>query len=257
MLKFMENLAKEAGTMALEQRKHLSAASLHFKNERDLVTDVDRLVENFIKTKIAERFPDHAIFAEESGISQSASSEYLWIIDPIDGTTSFVHDMPFYSVSIGLHRNGKPYAGAIYAPRLDELYSAELGKGATLNGTPIHVSARDSLVNCLAETGFACLRAGLKENNLKHFCRIAPQIRDIRRDGSAALDMAFVAAGRVDFFWEMLLQPYDIAAGEIIILEAGGKVTDFQGGDKYPVVRGIVASYGIFLVRVLEQLALD
>ena len=115
----------------------------------------------------------------------------------------------------------------------------------------------DKLVNCLAETGFACLRAGHRENNLKHFCRIAPQVRDIRRDGSAALDMAFVAAGRVDFFWEMLLQPYDIAAGEIIVLEAGGRVTDFQGGNEYPDRRGIVVSNGVIHDRVLEELALD
>ena len=106
MLNFMENLAREAGTMALEQRKHLSSAGLHFKNERDLVTDVDRQVENFIKTNISRQFPDHAILAEESGISQERGSEYLWVIDPIDGTTSFVHDMPFYSVSIALRRNG-------------------------------------------------------------------------------------------------------------------------------------------------------
>ncbi len=257
MLNFMENLAREAGIMALEQRKHLSSAGLHFKNERDLVTDVDRQVEDFIKTNISRQFPDHAILAEESGISQERGSEYLWVIDPIDGTTSFVHDMPFYSVSIALRRNGRPYAGVVYAPRLDELYRAELGKGATLNGRPIHVSARDKLVNCLAETGFACLRAGLRENNLKHFCRIAPQVRDIRRDGSAALDMAFVAAGRVDFFWEMLLQPYDIAAGEIIVLEAGGRVTDFQGGNEYPDRRGIVVSNGVIHDRVLEELALD
>ncbi len=257
MLNFIENLAKEAGIMAQNQRKHLSSAGIHFKNERDIVTDVDRQVENFIKTKIAESFPDHAILAEESGVSKEHDSEFLWIIDPIDGTTSFVHDMPIYSVSIGLHRNGKPYAGVIYAPRLGELYSAELGKGATLNGTPIHVSTRDSLVNCLAETGFACLRAGLKENNLKHFCRIAPQLRGIRRDGSAALDMAFVAAGRVDFFWEMFLQPYDIAAGEIIVQEAGGRITDFQGGNDYPLGHGIVVSNGIIHDRVLEQLALD
>lgn len=241
----------------MEMRKTLSAGNLHFKNEKDLVTDVDRQVEIFIKSRIAERFPAHAILAEESGMTDGHESEFLWIIDPIDGTTSFVHDSPMYSVSIGLHRNGKPYAGAICAPRLGELYSAELGKGAKLNGKPIHVSARNELVNCLAETGFACLRAGRKENNLKHFCRIAPLIRDIRRDGSAAIDMAFVAAGRVDFFWEMELQPYDIAAGEIIILEAGGRVTDFQGGGEYPVKRGIVASNGVIHDKVLAQLALD
>jgi len=257
MLNFIENLAKEAGALALKRRKKLALSELHFKNDKDLVTDVDRDVETFIRGAIAAKFPDHAVLGEECGLDSHTESEYLWIIDPIDGTTSYVHDTPMYSVSIGVRRNGKPFAGAVSAPRLGELYSARLGCGAFLNGEPIHVSKRDKLVNCLAETGFACLRAGRVPNNLPHFCRIAPLVRDIRRQGSAAIDMAFVAAGRADFFWEMELQPYDIAAGEIILLEAGGRVTDFSGGDDYPVKKGIVASNGLVHDQVLSLLAMD
>lgn len=257
MLKFIENLAAEAGKLAMERRKTLSLSGLHFKNAKDLVTDADREVEEFIRSAIAEKFPGHAVLGEEGGLEEHSGSEYLWIIDPIDGTTSYVHDSPMYSVSIGLRKNGIPYAGAVCAPRLNELYSAQAGKGSFLNGERIHVSGRDQLVHCVAETGFACLRAGRKKNNLPHFCRIAPLVRDIRRLGSAAIDLAFVAAGRSDFFWEMELQPYDIAAGEIILLEAGGRVTDFEGGTDYPVKKGIVASNGIVHDRILELLAMD
>lgn len=256
MLKFIENLAKAAGIMAMEERKHFSDSEIHFKNPRDLVTDVDRKVEQFIRGEIAAVYPGHAILGEEGGTSSTGDSEYLWIIDPIDGTTSFVHGSPMYSVSIGLHRNGRPYAGAIYVPRLGELYSAILGGGASCNGKPIHVSGRSELVTCLGVTGFACLRAGLPKNNLPHFCRIAPLIRDVRRYGSAAYDLCAVAAGSADFFWEMELHPYDTAAGEIILTEAGGKISDFSGGTGYPE-QGVVASNGIIHDEVLRLLAMD
>ena len=256
MLNFIENLAKSAGRLALEARKRLTEEEVHFKNPKDLVTDVDREVEHFLRGKIMQAFPDHAILGEEEGISNTGRSEYQWIIDPIDGTTSFVHGAPLYSVSVGLYRNGKPYAGAIYVPRLDELYSASLGKGAFCNGKPIHVSGRSKLENCLGITGFACLRAGLSKNNLPHFCRIALKIRDIRRYGSAAYDLCAVASGSADFFWEMKLNAYDVAAGVIILSEAGGKVTDFSGGEKYPE-NGIVASNGAVHDEILRLLAMD
>ena len=157
---------------------------------------------------------------------------------------------------MGLYREGRPYAGAIYVPRLDELYSAQRGRGAFCNGKRIHVSAHTELVNCLGITGFACLRAGLPKNNLPHFCRIAPKIRDIRRYGSAAYDLCAVASGSADFFWEMKLNVYDIAAGVVILSEAGGKVTDFSGGEKYPE-EGILASNGAVHDDVLRLLAMD
>ena len=215
MLKFIENLAETAGKMALEERKHFSSDEIHFKNAKDLVTDVDRKVEQFIRGEIAAAYPDH-----------------------------------------GLFRGGRPYAGAVCVPRLGELYSAILGGGAFCNGKPIHVSPCGELANSLGITGFACLRAGLPKNNLPHFCRLAPLIRDIRRYGSAAYDLCSVAAGTADFFWEMELQPYDVAAGGIILTEAGGTITDFSGGPDYPR-RGIVASNGTLHNAVLQQLALD
>ncbi len=256
MLKFIENLAKTAGIMAMEERNHFSESEIHFKNPKDLVTDVDRKIEEFIRKEISAVYPDHAILGEEGGTTDSGKSEYLWIIDPIDGTTSFVHGAPLYSVSIGLHYCGKPYAGAIYVPRLGELYSAILGGGAKCNGKPIHVSGRSELVTTLGITGFACLRAGLPKNNLPHFNRIAPLIRDVRRYGSAAYDLCAVANGSADFFWELELQPYDTAAGEIILTEAGGKISDFSGGNEHPK-KGIVASNGVIHDEILRLLAMD
>ena len=211
---------------------------------------------SILRKSISTAWPDHAILGEEEGMSNTGHSEYLWILDPIDGTTSFVHGAPLYSVSVGLYREGRPYAGAIYVPRLDELYSAQRGRGAFCNGKRIHVSAHTELVNCLGITGFACLRAGLPKNNLPHFCRIAPKIRDIRRYGSAAYDLCAVASGSADFFWEMKLNVYDIAAGVVILSEAGGKVTDFSGGEKYPE-EGILASNGAVHDDVLRLLAMD
>lgn len=256
MLNFIENLAKSAGRLALKARQRFNEGEIHFKNPKDLVTDTDRDVEHFLRKSISTAWPDHAILGEEEGMSNTGHSEYLWILDPIDGTTSFVHGAPLYSVSVGLYREGRPYAGAIYVPRLNELYSAQRGRGAFCNGKRIHVSAHTELVNCLGITGFACLRAGLPKNNLPHFCRIAPKIRDIRRYGSAAYDLCAVASGSADFFWEMKLNVYDIAAGVVILSEAGGKVTDFSGGEKYPE-EGILASNGAVHDDVLRLLAMD
>ena len=173
------------------------------------------------------RFPHHAVWGEETG--SHAGGEYRWVIDPIDGTTSFVHDYPFYSVSIALEQHDEPILAAVYGPVLNELFFAEKGKGATLNDKPIHVSNRTELSDCMLATGFACVRIDAAENNLPCFNKLMPLIRDIRRAGSAALDLSYVACGRFDGYWELCLKPFDIAAGRLIVTEAGGLVTDFSG----------------------------
>ncbi len=247
---FMVDIAEAAGKRLLEYSEGDERMELEFKNERDIVTEYDRATEEFLVARILKRFPEHRVWGEEGGVSEG-ESEFTWIIDPIDGTTSFVHKQPFYSISIALVRNGAPLAGVVHAPRLGETFAAETGKGAVLNGRDIRVSSCSKLIDAVLATGFACLRAELPENNLARFAEIAPKIRGIRRYGSAALDLAYVACGRLDGFWEMNLKPYDIAAGALIVAEAGGMVTDFNGVEEFPE-RGTLATNGRIHERMLE-----
>jgi len=228
MRPFLKEIITEAGRISLEYKARLSEVTVNRKSHKDLVTQADVAVETYLVARIRARYPDHAILAEETGAH--ASGDYRWVIDPIDGTNSFVHDYPFYSVSIALEHKGQAVMGAVYAPVLGELFFAEKGRGATLNDRPIHVTDTSDLSDCMMATGFACVRENASENNIGHFARILPLIRDVRRDGSAAIDLAYVACGRFDGYWEMCLKPYDIAAGRLLVTEAGGVVTDFSGG---------------------------
>ena len=245
-LSFITEVARGAGKIAREESEKIRSGNheveLSRKSSKDLVTETDKRVEDYIISRILDKFPSHDIFGEETGTTDKGSS-YTWIIDPIDGTTSFVHGQPFFSVSIALYKNKLPLAGAVYAPVLDELFTAEKGAGSFLNGRKITVSSADRLIDSVLATGFACLRADLPENNLPYFNRIAPVIRGIRRYGSAALDLAYVAAGRLDGFWELNLKPYDIAAGILLVMESGGEICDFDHAEAYPE-NGIIATNG-------------
>ena len=251
-ISFITEVARGAGKIAGDESEKIRSGNyeigLSKKSSKDLVTETDRRVEDYIIGRILDEFTSHDIFGEETGTTDKGSS-YTWIIDPIDGTTSFVHGQPFFSVSIALYKNKQPLAGAIYAPVLDELFTAEAGAGSFLNGRKIKVSAAGKLIDSVLATGFACLRADMPENNLPYFNRIAPVIRGIRRYGSAALDMAYVAAGRLDGFWELNLKPYDIAAGVLLVLESGGEVCDFDHAEAYPE-NGIIATNG----RITDEL---
>ena len=252
MINFLQQLVLEAGQIAIEARVSLAEKNIHFKSEKDLVTDADQRVEAFVNSRIKATYPNHDIVGEETGRHLNGS-DYCWVIDPIDGTTSFVHDLPYYSVSIALQYRGETILGAVYAPRLNELFLAEKGAGATFNGRPMKVSSR-VMKNALLGTGFACIRAGWKEhNNLPYLCRILPRVRDIRRCGTAAVDLSYVAAGRYDGFWELNLQPYDYAAGLLMVTEAGGKVYDFLGGADY-TGKGLVATNGVIDAELLPLL---
>ncbi|WP_028581831.1 inositol monophosphatase family protein [Desulfogranum japonicum] len=250
MLEDIIEIARQAGEICVREYGRMQDGDIEFKNDKDLVTVVDKNVEQFIVEQITRRYPDHDIFGEESGRT-THGSDYCWIIDPIDGTTSFVHGQPWYCTSIALHRNGEAVLGVVHSPRLGETYHAEKGKGAYLNGRQIKVSQRTRLIESVLATGFACIRAGWEDNNLKHLNVILPQIRDIRRCGSAAIDLCFVAAGRLEGYWEMGLQPYDYAAGELIVREAGGVVSDFAGGNEYGS-NGIMATNGL-ITEALQQ----
>ncbi len=251
MIRFIKKLAWDAGEICLKESPSLSARDLEFKGTRDLVTVVDKKVEEFIIETILSNFPDHDIIGEETGRTNKGN-ENCWIIDPIDGTTSFFHGQPYYSVSIAYTRNNISEAGVVYAPALGQLFSAERGGGAWLNGTErLRVSNTDTMINSLLATGFACLRAGTEPNNLHYLSIILPKIRDIRRCGSAAIDLAYVAAGKVDGFWEMDLNIYDIVAGVLLVEEAGGDVFDMKGKTNYPEA-GIVATNGKITKKLLN-----
>jgi myo-inositol-1(or 4)-monophosphatase len=228
MKTFLKDIITRAGEISLAHRARLHEMQITRKGTvKDLVTEADVAVEQFLVEQIRQAYPDHAICGEESGTHRG--NEYRWIIDPIDGTTSFIHTLPFYSVSIAVECNSETVLAAVYAPVLGELFMAERGKGATLNDIPIRVSERDTLSDCVCTTGFACLRANLERNNLPAVAAIAPALRGLRILGSAALDLCYVACGRTDGAWELNLNIYDIAAGMLIATEAGGTVTDFSG----------------------------
>jgi myo-inositol-1(or 4)-monophosphatase len=242
MKNFLKDIITEAGKIAMSHKAHLSEVQVTRKSEKDLVTEADVAVEEYLVDRIKGQYPDHAIVGEETGTH--AGSQYRWIIDPIDGTTSFVHDQPFFSISIALEKDGQLILGAVNAPVLGELFMAELGKGATLNDKPINVSGRDNLGDCVLATGFACVRSDLPENNIANFVKIMPRVRGVRRYGSAAIDLAYVACGRMDGFWELNLKIYDIAAGILLVTEAGGAVTDFDGKTRNDLPNKILATNG-------------
>jgi myo-inositol-1(or 4)-monophosphatase len=239
MMTFLKETIVQAGKICLEEQKYLSKKTIEFKSKKDLVTQVDKKVEDAIIRAVGKKFPDHDVFGEESGRTHR-DAEYLWIIDPIDGTTSYVHHHPFYCVSIAVYRHSKPFCAAVFAPELDELFVTSENT-AFLNDRKIEVSRTEKLIEAVMATGFACLRSDLEHNNLPYFNTIVPQLRDIRRFGSAALDLCYVACGRLDGFWELNLNVYDVAAGAMMVTASGGRVTDFNGSDQFPA-NGIVAA---------------
>lgn len=248
--KFLKEIAHEAGEMCLRESERMDESGIEYKSERDLVTWVDRKVEDYLRDRIHRQYPDHDILGEERGRTDTGSDS-RWIIDPIDGTTSYAHGLPGYTVSIALERAGELWAGVVHAPVLQQMFYAEKAQGASLNGKTIMVSQRSTVIQSVLSTGFACIRDGNEINNLPAFNRVVLQARDIRRHGSAALDLAWVAAGKFDGYWERCLNIYDVAAGTLLVMEAGGQVCDFQGGDEYPG-NGIVATNGLITKELIQ-----
>ncbi|HET6460851.1 MAG TPA: inositol monophosphatase family protein [Syntrophales bacterium] len=223
---FTMAIAREAGDF-LKERLHARHA-IEYKGEINIVTEEDRLSEGMIVSRIRGRYPDCDILAEESTRMMSGSS-CRWIIDPLDGTTNYAHGYPVFCVSIALEDEGEIRLGVVYNPMLDEMFVAEKGGGAYSNGRKIAVSDTDNLSRSLLATGFPYDIRTDRNNNINYFNGMAKRAQAIRRAGSAALDMAYVAAGRFDGFWELKLMPWDTAAGWLLISEAGGVVTDIAG----------------------------
>jgi len=228
--------AKEAGDILKSKWGANNTFAIEFKGEINLVTEMDKKAEDIIIARLSEAFPTFSFLCEESGTTPSkvdSSNEVYkgrWIIDPLDGTTSYAHGYPTFSVSIALEFQGLGIViGCVYQPVLNEMFFAMKGEGATINGIPIHVSKTEQLIKSLVATGFPYDRRTCPplETNIPYFNNLVMKVRDIRRDGSAAVDMCYVACGRVDAYWEWKLSPWDIAAGSLIVEEAGGTVTDF------------------------------
>jgi myo-inositol-1(or 4)-monophosphatase len=202
--------------------------AFELKGEFDLVTEADRASEKLVVEKLRSYFPSHAIVAEE-GSGHPGSSEYRWYVDPLDGTTNFAHSFPMFNVTLGLERAGEMIAGVIYDPLRQEMFTAERGGGAYVNHRRIHVSHTKRLSDSLASTGFPS-RKRSHNVNIHFYYQLAMASHGVRRTGSAALDLAYVASGRLDFFWEFGLKPWDQAAGTLLVEEAGGRVSDMSGG---------------------------
>ena len=242
LLSVAVDASKSAGRLLLDYAR--SGFRIEHKTVIDLVTDADHAAEQCIIDHIRAHFPTHSTLAEERGIDAPPTSRYQWIIDPLDGTTNFAHRFPVYAVSIGVELNGRGVVGVVYDPTRDELFTAEAGQGAYLNGEPITVSSTNQLDCALMVTGFAYDIRDTADNNLNHFSRFALKAQGVRRTGSAALDLCYVAAGRFDGFWEVKLSPWDMAAGAFILRAAGGRVTDLRGREHSIYQPEIVASNG-------------
>lgn len=234
MLNIALRAARQAGEHIVRASDRLDTLTVSEKSSNDYVSDVDHAAEEIIIKLLHKTYPDHGFLAEESGFNNK-DADYCWIIDPLDGTTNFVRGIPHYAVSIACQYQGRLEHAVVYNPVTREEFTASRGRGAQLNGRRIRVSNRTNLDGALLGTGipFHSHQSNKLEGYLKTLSELAPQTAGIRRAGAAALDLAYVAAGRFDAFWEMGLQPWDIAAGLLLIQEAGGLVSDFAGSNRY------------------------
>ena len=241
-----------AGDFIVKNLGRISEDDIETKQASDFVTRIDKESEQLILNTIKRKFPDHDLLAEES-FEEIETTGYLWIIDPLDGTTNFIHQYPVFSVSIALEYNKEIILGVVFDPLRNEMFTAEKGRGAFLNGKQIKVSSISDFQNSLVTTGFPFRRKELIDPYLKLFRNIFHRVSDIRRAGSAALDLAYLASGRCDCFFEIGLSPWDMAAGSILIKEAGGIVTDFGGGADYLKTGNIVSGTPALHAEILKE----
>jgi len=245
----MQSMARAAGALVMDYfRQHVK---VEYKGDVDLVTVADRESEALILEQIREQFPTHDVMGEE-GTRIETGSEYKWYVDPLDGTTNFAHGYPVFCISLAVERRGQRIAGVIYDPTRDEMFVAELGAGARLNGAAIQVSSTSRLEECLVGTGFPSHKRH-KNPNIYFYHQLTLRTHGVRRAGSAALDLCNVASGRYEAFWEFNLNPWDTAAGVLIVQEAGGRVTDFSGGGFQIASRETLASNGLVHEALMHE----
>ena len=244
-IEIITNIAKEAGDMINRRRLELTTGDVASKStEKDIVTIADKECEEFLRKELKAKYPDIAFYGEEGVYGDLQDYELVFVVDPIDGTTSYLHGYPFYCVSIGLREAGQATAGVVYLPYIHDVYSALRGQGALKNGKLIHASAVERFVDAIGACGFACVRGNLKPDTIELAGQMIHQLQGFRRSGSAAIDLCHVADGCVDLYWEFLLKPWDYAAGALIAQEAGAMVTGFDGNPIDDKVGQVLATNG-------------
>ena len=254
MLNTAVKAARKAAGIISRASFDVDKLTIRKKRQNDFVSEVDEAAEEAIIRILREAYPDHGILAEESGTRDNAKSDYVWVIDPLDGTTNFLHGFPQYCVSIGLLHKGKPTQAVIYDPNRNELFTATKGVGAYLNDRRIRVSRTDKLEDALMGTGFPFREVGHIDDYLRMFKNVTMATSGIRRPGAAALDLAWVACGRIDGFWEMGLSPWDMAAGALLVREAGGLIGDLDGNEGFLDSGRVVATNAKLFSAMLQLL---
>tara|TARA_R110002050_G_scaffold143750_3_gene269048 strand:- start:13 stop:816 length:804 start_codon:yes stop_codon:yes gene_type:complete len=254
MLNIAVRAARNAGKVIIRSFEQLDKVEVESKGSNDFVTSVDKAAEETIIETIRKSYPAHTIVGEEFGVSTGSDNDYQWIIDPLDGTTNFIKGIPHFSVSIALKVKGKLDQAVVFDPIRGELFTASRGKGAQLNGMRMRVKASKDLSGTVLATGFPFKHKQHTNAYMAMFSALFQKTSDMRRAGSAALDLAYVAAGRVDGFFEIGLKPWDTAAGELLVIEAGGLVTDFAGGHNHATSGNIVASNTRLQKEILKEL---
>jgi len=250
---FAVDLARKSG--ALLKDKFSQTHQIHYKGEINIVTEADKMSENLIIGEINRSFPDHGILSEESP-AITGTGKLRWIIDPLDGTTNYAHGYPVFCVSIALENEGDIILGVVYDPMREDMFVAVRGEGAYLNDRKLRVSSTDNITRSLLATGFPYDIRESRENNLDYFNAMAVNVQAIRRAGAAALDLAYLAAGRFDGFWELKLKPWDTAAGVLLVEEAGGIVSDIAGAKWHLQSPSILASNGLIHKQMIKVLRL-
>jgi myo-inositol-1(or 4)-monophosphatase len=255
LIKTTVDCVKEGGAVLLDYHNKLERLQIQSKGRFDYVTEADLAAQETIVQLIRSRHPDHEILAEEDQ-STPGKNANRWLVDPLDGTTNFIHGFPVFAVSVALEYKDAIVLGAVYDPCRQELFLAQRGHGATLNGRPIQVSTRQKVGEALVATAFPWREKTILSNYLRGFNRVFARVSDVRRSGSAALDLSYVACGRCEGFWELGLSPWDIAAGHLLVKEAGGYISDFNGGDKHIWIGDVVAgnpSIHTFLLEIIRE----
>jgi myo-inositol-1(or 4)-monophosphatase len=256
MLDFTIDIARKAGMLLLSKLE--TYRDVELKSPYELVTDADHASEALIIEAIRKEYPDHNIVAEESG-GVPEKRGYTWVIDPLDGTNNYAHGFPTFCVSMGLMYEGEPFLGVVYDPNRDELFTAKRGEGARCNGRLMRVSQTPSLAGSLVSSGFPYNYYKLEDNNnLPEFDAMSKRVQGVRRQGAAALDLAYVAMGRLEAHWELQLKPWDTAAATLMVTEAGGRISDWRGGEWHPWIDRLVASNGLIhdeIIQVLDEVA--
>ena len=256
----LDEYAREAAQIARDAGEILRVRfgqphDVRFKGTVDLVTEADRAAEDFIADRLRTMCPDHDLLCEEGSVGARSGATFRWVVDPLDGTTNFAHGLPTFAVSIALEDAGVPVVGVVHDPMRDELFAARKGGGATLNGTPLHVSVIDQLIASILVTGFSYDFAR-RAHQAEVWRDFLTRVQAIRQTGSAALNLCYIAAGRLDGYWERGISPWDVAAGAVIVTEAGGTVTDMRGGQFRSEDREILASNGSLHSELLAVIAM-